>query len=81
MVIGEADRSLLELLARRLERLSVDSRWAHRASGMRGQLLRVLERLEAGEPVERGQAEALLEAGFFILRQAAREIRYQDWSE
>ncbi len=30
--------SLLELLISRLEHLSSDSRWAHRASGLRGSL-------------------------------------------
>ena len=34
---------LLRLLTSRLERLSADSRWARRASGLRGSLLKVLD--------------------------------------
>jgi hypothetical protein len=64
------DLDLLELLARRLERLSADSKWAHRASGIRGQMLRALEATEDG-----GQGtEELIEAAFAILERAAREI-------
>jgi len=63
------------LLASRLERLSADSRWAHRASGVRGQLLRVLSDLEAGGDVEIATVRALIEVGFTILRRAAEEIR------
>ena len=74
MTIPKADIRLLELLARRLERLSADSKWAHRASGVRGQLLRLLEQLERGEPVASAQVQALIETGFTILRRAAREI-------
>lgn len=75
MGISPADIRLLELLASRLERLSADSRWAHRASGVRGQLLRVLSDLEAGGDVEIATVRALIEVGFTILRRAAEEIR------
>jgi len=37
-----------KLLILRLERLSVDSIWAHRASGLRGSLLRMVEENETG---------------------------------
>jgi hypothetical protein len=65
-------------LIHRLERLSADSAWAHQASGLRGSLLRHLDRLEA-EP--QGWAEEdlrhlqrLSAAAFDILQKAAREI-------
>lgn len=65
------------LLADRLERLSADSQWARRASGLRGSLLRLIERLESHEPLERAETveiDRLFEQGFAILSRAAREI-------
>ena len=65
------------LLISRLERLSADSYWAHRASGLRGALLRSLERLESGagdEKEETVRLDHLFQKGFEILARAAREI-------
>lgn len=45
------------LLAVRLERLSADSLWARRASGLRGALLRHLEQYEADSSLPLNQAE------------------------
>ncbi len=66
---------LIRLLLARLERVSVDSYWAHRASGIRGGLLRTLEELEKGAP--RGQVDTteLISSAFHILTKAAREKR------
>lgn len=63
------------LLVSRLERLSADSYWAHRASGLRGSLFRCLEKVETGEN-EGGLSylEGLNEQGFEILNAAAGEI-------
>jgi hypothetical protein len=69
----------------RLERLSADSYWAHRASGLRGSLLKCVEQIETA----RGKNEAingemwekannLILVGFWILENAAREIRIKD---
>jgi hypothetical protein len=63
------------LLAARLERLSADSRWAHKASGLRGSLLRAIEALEQGSAPEEAVLEDLVRRGFEILENAAREIR------
>jgi hypothetical protein len=65
------------LLIARLEHLSVDSHWAHRASGLRGNLLRALEQVEAGSatPEQVVLLQRLMEQGFEILIRAAREIR------
>jgi hypothetical protein len=63
--------TLLRLLLDRLERISVDSHWAHRASGVRGSLLRMLEMLENGEPL--ADPEFTLRYAFRILEYAARE--------
>ena len=60
-------------LIARLERLSVDSHWAHRAAGVRGGLLKALEELEAGKPVP-DELAAVLTQSYRILVRAAREI-------
>ena len=65
---------LLRLLAARLERLSVDSRWARRASGLRGNIIKILEQADAGEPVAAMRLNLLTDTAFDILRQAAQDI-------
>lgn len=69
------------LLVERLEKLSPDSRWARRASGTRGNLLKLLDELEnqiaAGEeclPADLEHLEQLVRFGFWILEKAAREL-------
>jgi hypothetical protein len=74
---------LTRLLVSRLERLSVDSYWAHRASGLRGSLLRSLDQIESipevnvrnGNRKELEHLDLLIKSGFEILENAAREIR------
>jgi hypothetical protein len=69
------------LLVFRLERLSADSLYAHRASGLRGSLLRFLEQAESGHPgpihasFSQSQVDDMLALGFQILEKAAREMR------
>jgi hypothetical protein len=61
----------------RLERLSVDSHWAHRASGLRRSLVRCTDELEEGGADTAQTArrlEDLLRMGFEILENAAREM-------
>ena len=65
---------LLRLLAGRLERLSVDSSWARRASGLRGNIIKILEQAESGEPVTKRRLRLLTDSAFEILRQAAQDI-------
>ena len=64
---------LVNLLLMRLERVSVDSYWAHRASGVRGGLLRALEKVEAGQSFNQSELERLMDQGFQTLEQAAYE--------
>jgi hypothetical protein len=64
--------SLLELLITRLERISVDSYWAHRASGLRGSLLNIMELMESGYPVDESTLKELTEKGFQVLNSAVR---------
>ena len=69
------------LLISRLERLSADSLYAHRASGLRGSLLRYVEQAGSGQqPADSGdfsqaQVNKMLSFGFQILEKAAKEIR------
>ncbi len=65
---------LLRLLVSRLERLSADSRWARRASGLRGNIVKVLEEADAGREVSMERLDLLVNRSFEILREAAREI-------
>ena len=52
---------------------AVDSHWAHRASGVRGNLLRMIDSMEAG--IEPQETEKMIEMAFDILRKGARELR------
>jgi len=69
------DIKLIGLLLARLERVSVDSYWAHRASGIRGGLLKTLEDLEKGTPAGQANIDELISSAFRILTRAAREKR------
>jgi hypothetical protein len=44
------------LPVRRLEHIRADSIWAHRASGLRGALIKISENLEAGKEVDSDRA-------------------------
>lgn len=61
------------LLLERLEHIQADSIWAHRASGVRGSLLRIVQQLEDGQELEGLEFEQLISHGFQILEKAARE--------
>ncbi|NOH00857.1 MAG: hypothetical protein HND47_02190 [Chloroflexi bacterium] len=65
-------RTLRFLLAR-LERISADSVVAHRASGVRGAMLRALDQLERGRPVSGQEMKRLIEEGYLLLQKAAEE--------
>jgi hypothetical protein len=65
---------LLRLLISRLERLSADSRWARRASGLRGNIIKVLEEADTGQIIAPERLDLLINRSFEILREAAKEI-------
>jgi hypothetical protein len=73
-------RTLRFLLAR-LERISADSVVAHRASGVRGAMLRALDQLERQEQacpeveprVPEHVVKRLIESGYLLLQRAAKE--------
>ena len=70
----DSDIELLRLLATRVERLSVDSIWARRASGLRGNMIKVLDEIDSGQEVEATRLNLLIERAFEVLRHAAQEI-------
>ena len=72
--MNNSDIDLLRLLANRLERLNVDSLWARRASGLRGNIIKVLEEFDSGGNVETVRLNQLIERAFDVLRHAAQEI-------
>jgi hypothetical protein len=75
--LGSSDLELVKRLVERLEHLSVDSTYAHRASGLRGSLLRYLERIETGEQLsdqDRSRLDELTAYGYEISELAAKEI-------
>jgi len=89
----KVDKSILaqaEQVIARLERLSVDSHWAIRASGLRRSLMRCVDEIAAtrqspdgqkpGDQVPDPQVQKfemladLVKRGYFILENAAREM-------
>jgi len=77
--MGPSDLDLMRarLLVQRLGRLSADSVWAHRASGVRASLDKFLTRLEAGL-ADVDQLAPLLQRGTEILEKAAQTIPAPD---
>lgn len=63
----------LHFLLSRLERISADSSVAYRASGVRGSMLRMVEKLEAGRPVSGQDVKRMVEKAYHLLEKAARE--------
>lgn len=77
LALDDKNLELIKRLIDRLEHLSADSTYAHRASGLRGSLLRYVERIEAGNWLKKddqAQLNQLVEYGFEILILSAKEI-------
>jgi len=67
------------ILLDRLERLSADSGWAHRASGLRGALMKILSQDGfLNSRISSHQLETIIQDGYTILNNAAREIKGQE---
>jgi len=73
MEAPESSDKLIRLLLPRLERISVDSYWAHRASGVRGALTKMLEEIEKGSAIDPAALKTNISVGFEILKEAAEE--------
>lgn len=65
---------LLKMMADRLERLNVDSKWARRASGTRGSVIRVLDQIQMGKRPSRDEVDLLINRSMDILSEAAKNI-------
>ena len=73
METPQANEKIIRLLLPRLERISADSYWAHRASGVRGSLTKLLDRMETGEQIDPVFLQSNILMGFEILKEAAQE--------
>jgi len=71
--ISEPNEKLIRILLPRLERISVDSYWAHRASGVRGALTKILDHIETGQTIDPESVMTNILIGFDILKEAAEE--------
>ena len=60
------------MLTERLERISADSIWSHRASGVRGSLLRLLEEGEKGHLPDPKTVSLVVTTALHILTRAAK---------
>jgi hypothetical protein len=65
--------SITSLLIERLEHIPADSVWAHRASGVRGSLLKMVENSHSGKSIDPKKWDEFYGLGFHILEQAAKE--------
>jgi hypothetical protein len=63
-----------KILVDRLARLSADSTWARRASGLRASLDKAVDQIEAGHSIDIPHFDHLIDLGFEILEKAAEEI-------
>jgi hypothetical protein len=75
--VDERENELVRRLIDRLEHLSADSIYAHRASGLRGSLLHWTDQLENNREMsreEKKQLDLLVKYGFEILELAAKEV-------
>ena len=74
--MSKDSHSLLQakILVERLARLSADSIWARRASGLRASLDKTVHQIEAGETVDADHFAGLIQLGFEMLEKAAEEI-------
>jgi hypothetical protein len=73
MPTPQANFQLIRILTDRLERISADSVWAHRASGLRGSLLRILDSEHEENPPDAQTIERVTNTAHYILTQAAKE--------
>ena len=66
--------TLLRMLTERMERLSADSIWARRASGLRRSLVKALENIDCGNGETAEHVQQLISHSLVMLRKAAQEL-------
>jgi len=74
MIERTKDEQLARMLLARLERISVDSIWAHRASGIRGALLKLIDSQENALADDFNSKE-IIKTSFWILEHAGKELK------
>jgi len=73
MSTPQTNLQLIRILTDRLERISADSVWAHRASGLRGSLLQILDSGQDEDPLDENVISNIENMAHYILTQAAKE--------
>jgi hypothetical protein len=68
------DIQFITMLLARIERISADSCWAHRASGLRGALLRVVENMEKENQIDHQEIELLITSSIKILEKTGKDL-------
>lgn len=63
---------MIRMLLDRLERMPADSPWAHRASGVRGALMKLTEQMEMGGSTDPAALNNNLIISFQILKEVAK---------
>ena len=71
---GSERFDMLQMMADRLERLNVDSKWARRASGTRRSVIKALESINEGRLPPQEIIDSLIQKSMDILSKSAREI-------
>jgi hypothetical protein len=71
---GNERFEMLQMMADRLERLNVDSKWARRASGTRRGVIKALESINEGRFPPQEIIDSLIQKSMEILSKSAREI-------
>lgn len=74
MIERTKDEQLARMLLARLERISVDSIWAHRASGIRGALLKLIDSQDNALADDFNSKE-IIKTSFWILEHAGKELK------
>jgi hypothetical protein len=74
MHVDEHSIQIAKILVERLSRLSADSIWARRASGLRASLDKAVGQIEKGNKVNIDHFNHLVYLGFDMLEKAAEEI-------
>ena len=74
MIKQERQYHQAKVLIDRLARLSADSIWARRASGLRASIDKTVAQIDNGQPVDLDHFDHLVTLGFEMLEKAAEEI-------
>ena len=74
MQVDEHSLRKAKILVERLARLSADSIWARRASGLRASLDKAMGEIEKGNMVDSDHFNHLVTLGYEMIEKAAEEI-------